>query len=59
MLSRSVNPKLERPENCELKFEGLIGERIMKIQNNWLLTAPKNNPAMIEMFRNRDTNVNR
>jgi DUF1680 family protein len=54
---RREQPVLEEPADAEFSFEGLIGNRIIANQVNWLLTAPTSNPAMIEMFRNRDSGV--
>ena len=54
---RKKKPVLERPIDVEFFFEGTIGNRIIANENNWLLTLPVANPAMTEMFRNRDSGV--
>ena len=54
---RKRQPVLERPTNTEFSFGGIMGKRIIANQDNWLLTQPMANPAMIEMFRTRDTGV--
>lgn len=35
-------------------FQGFVGDRIRADLENWLLPAPKSNPAMLQMFRDRD-----
>ena len=54
---RKEQPLLEEPAHAEFSFGGLIGKRIIANQANCLLTASASNPAMIEMFRNRDSEV--
>jgi DUF1680 family protein len=49
-----VRPVLERPVHAEFHFRGPIGDRIEANIRNWLLTAPGSNPAMLQMFRDRD-----
>ena len=50
----SRQPALEQPAAARFRFGGFIGERLKANHDNWLLTAPFANPAMIEMFRDRD-----
>jgi hypothetical protein len=50
----SVAPACERPRGCRFRFEGWIGQRLQANLNQWLLTAPIANPAMLQMFRDRD-----
>jgi DUF1680 family protein len=45
---------LERPTQADFAFGGFVGERIDANLQNWLLTAPDANPAMLEIFRDRD-----
>jgi len=47
-------PALEPPQAARFRFDGLVGERLEADRDHWLLTAPGANPAMIEMFRDRD-----
>ena len=47
-------PKCERIPNCEFQFGSYINDYIRGITNQWLLIAPKANPAMLEMFRDRN-----
>lgn len=49
-----VEPVLERPSKARFRFEGFVGDRISGNLENWLLTAPRANPAMLQMFRDRD-----
>ena len=39
----------------EAEIRGYIGELINSVIDNWLLVAPKSNPAMLEVFADRDT----
>lgn len=41
---------------AEMQFRGFVGERIRVNQSNWLMQAPKSNPAMLQMFRDRERN---
>ncbi len=50
----SVAPVCERARDCRFRLEGWIGERLQANLNQWLLTAPIANPAMLQMFRDRD-----
>lgn len=52
--NRCVQPVLERPARAEFAFGALLGDRIRANNQNWLLTAPSANPAMLQMFRDRD-----
>ena len=44
----------ERARAARYSFDGPIGARLLANLRNWLLTAPQANPAMLEMFRDRD-----
>ncbi len=53
------NPSERSPTFCSLpnaafSFRGILGERIDRNLNQWLLRAPESNPGMIQMFRMRD-----
>lgn len=50
----AAHPAFEKPVQGHFSFEGFVGERIIANQEQWLLTAPKANPAMLQMFRDRD-----
>ncbi len=49
-----VPPMITNPAVESILFEGLMQERINNSIDNWLLPAYRSNPAMIEMFRQRD-----
>lgn len=44
---------------AQFSFGGWIGDRIKANERNWLLTAPLSNPAMTEMFFDRDREPHR
>ena len=41
-------------KSAEFTFEGLVGRRLEANRDHWLLVAPWSNPAMLEMFRDRE-----
>lgn len=45
---------LTRPKTGQYTFYGLMGHRLDANLEQWLLIAPHANPAMLEMFRDRD-----
>ncbi|MDB6072044.1 MAG: hypBA [Verrucomicrobiales bacterium] len=45
---------LEKIAKAELRFGGVVGERIRANVDQWLLPAPGANPGILEMFRQRD-----
>jgi len=47
-------PKYRRIPNARFKIGGFFGDYIDGITDQWLLVAPKANPGMLEMFRDRD-----
>jgi len=46
--------KLWTPSHLKMNFGGVIGDRLRVNLENWELTAPEANPAMLEMFYDRD-----
>ena len=52
--NRAVPPCVDAPEGARFEFGGFIGERVDGMLENWLLPTPSANPAMIQMFRDRD-----
>jgi DUF1680 family protein len=50
----AVSPALERLERTEFSFGGEIGRRLQVNERHWLLIAPEANPAMLQMYRDRD-----
>jgi DUF1680 family protein len=53
-MSYAAKPKLEAIIDATFAIAGEIGRRLEAVTKNWILPAPYENPAMIEMFRNRD-----
>ncbi|MBI2939663.1 MAG: glycoside hydrolase family 127 protein [Chloroflexi bacterium] len=51
---RKALPTLDRAADARFHFGGVVGERIQANERNWLLVAPDANPAVLEMFRDRD-----
>ncbi|GIV20453.1 MAG: hypothetical protein KatS3mg023_2204 [Armatimonadota bacterium] len=49
-----ATPACEVPQQARFRLEGWIGERPQANLNQGLLTAPIANPAMLQMFRDRD-----
>jgi uncharacterized protein len=47
-------PQLESPKVAEYCVRGPLGDRISANTRNWLMPAPGSNPAMLQMFRDRD-----
>jgi DUF1680 family protein len=43
-----------RATDARFTFSGWLGERIHANEENWLLVAPEANPAMLQIFRDRD-----
>jgi hypothetical protein len=50
---------LEPIPTARFDLQGLIGERLAANLEQWLLIAPQANPAMLEMFRDRDRDPRR
>jgi len=44
----------EKLPRVRFKLKGFIGEYLKNLTDHWLLLAPRSNPAMLEMFRDRD-----
>jgi DUF1680 family protein len=57
--NQSIKPIFEKTTNTIFKFDGFIKERIDANLQNWLLTAPGANPAMLQMFRDQERQPNR
>ena len=47
-------PSLQRSQSDRLDFGGLLGQALQAVTENWLLPAPTANPAILEMFADRD-----
>lgn len=52
-------PLCQAGNNDRYELHGFIRDRIEKLTEQWLLIAPKANPAMLEMFRDRDVSPTR
>lgn len=44
----------DRISGPEFRLTGWIGDYVAAVSDHWLKVAPANNPAMLEMFRDRD-----
>ena len=49
-----MQPTCTRLANARYALGGALGERLAAVTRQWLLVAPDANPAMLEMFRDRD-----
>jgi len=49
-----VKPVFERIPGAVFRLNGVVGEYVRGVTEQWLLVAPRANPAMLEMFRDRD-----
>ncbi len=49
-----AQPAFTIPHGAHFDLQGLVGTRLRKNVDQWLLTAPQANPAMLQMFRDRD-----
>ncbi len=47
-------PSCDGQEGVESDFQGFLKGYLDGITDQWLLVAPRSNPAMLEMFRDRD-----
>jgi DUF1680 family protein len=47
-------PKLTRSPHTSYEFSGFLDEYLKSVSNNWLKVAPGRNPAMLDMFADRD-----
>ena len=47
-------PTCQRALNSRIRIEGLMGDYLTTVTEQWLFVAPRANPAMLEMFRDRD-----
>ncbi|NQU12295.1 hypothetical protein HQ590_15980, partial [bacterium] len=44
------SPVLQRPPHCRCDLGGVVGDYLRAVTDQWLLVAPRANPAMLEMF---------
>ena len=47
-------PQFNSPTTLSLNLHGHVRNYIDAVTQNWLLRAPIDNPAMLDMFRDRD-----
>ena len=53
------SPVHEIPSTASFTFGGVVGDRLDRNLSDWLLPTPAANPAMLEMFRDRDRTPDR
>ncbi|MEW5979578.1 MAG: beta-L-arabinofuranosidase domain-containing protein [Acidobacteriota bacterium] len=49
-----AEPAFETPQDLEMKFDGFVGSRLRANLEEWELRAPDSNPALVEVFFDRD-----
>ena len=49
-----MEPALSRVSNVNYAFEGPLADYLEGVTRQWLLVAPDANPAMLDMFADRD-----
>ncbi len=52
-------PRLSRPPGIEYQLSGPVGERLKANLENWELRAPAANPALVQMFYDRERKPDR
>ena len=50
----AIQPICNRPANARYDLQGVVGNYLRAVTEQWVLPAPAANPAMLEMFRDRD-----
>lgn len=58
-VANKTDPVFESPVKVKFDFHGFVGDRLHANLNEWELRAPLANPAMIQMFRDRDRKPDR
>ena len=58
-VANEVDPEFETPRQIHLDFGGFVGSRLAANLEHWELRAPNANPALIEMFYDRDRKPSR
>ena len=53
-VANKTQPIFETPVNLDFDLQGFVGDRLRANLNQWELRAPRANPAMTQMFRDRD-----
>jgi DUF1680 family protein len=49
-----VEPSLQMPKELHFQLEGVVRQRLQACLGQWWLIAPDANPALLQMFRDRD-----
>jgi uncharacterized protein len=52
--SSSQSPLLYTPKEIHFQLEGIVRQRLQACLDQWWLIAPDANPALLQMFRDRD-----
>ncbi len=50
----AIEPAFDKAIGSKFNPGGIIADRAKANLENWLLTAPKSNPAMLQMFRDQN-----
>ncbi len=58
-VANKVNPEFKTPRQLHLDFTGFVGSRLAANLEGWELRTPGANPALIEMFYDRDRKPSR
>ncbi len=57
--SHTIPPKLNRVSDTRFEPHGVVHEYVDSVTRHWLLKMPDTNPAVLEMFRDRDKTPHR
>lgn len=49
-----VEPEFKEYKNGKQSFKGFVGKRIKTLEKKWLLKFIEYNPAIFQIFKNRD-----
>lgn len=50
----AAQPALQTPKGIQFQLEGIVHQRLQACVAQWWLIAPEANPALLQMFRDRD-----
>lgn len=50
----SVEPQFGISSSARYEIDGPVGSYVQAVVNNWMLRVPRSNPAILEMFADRD-----
>jgi DUF1680 family protein len=53
-VAAALQPALQRATGIEFQLDGIIRQRLQACLDQWWLIAPDANPALLQMFRDRD-----